>query len=159
MERVEDVIPVFAHFYTRRNPFFEGHIDVRWTSFSLCFLAGEWSNDSPCWLLSLIKWQCCLPAQCLLSTGVYRSMSLHSLTGANVPLFLHTSFCGSLIRFFVFVFFYLLHRLYVSPKKQVADPGHESPLKWCRQALDQRSPETELACRTLMSRLDQSKQP
>ncbi|XP_075888950.1 SLAIN motif-containing protein-like isoform X2 [Nelusetta ayraudi] len=46
--------------------------------------------------------------------------------------------------------------LYVSPKKQVADPGHESPLKWCRQALDQRSPETEMACRTLMSRLDQS---
>lgn len=46
--------------------------------------------------------------------------------------------------------------LYVSPKKQVADPGHESPLKWCRQALDQRSPETEIACRTLMSRLDQT---
>ncbi|CAF99099.1 unnamed protein product [Tetraodon nigroviridis] len=43
----------------------------------------------------------------------------------------------------------------VSPKKQVADPGPESPLKWCRQALDQRSPETEMACRTLISRLDQ----
>ncbi|XP_056899307.1 SLAIN motif-containing protein-like isoform X3 [Takifugu flavidus] len=46
--------------------------------------------------------------------------------------------------------------LYVSPKKQVADPGPESPLKWCRQALDHRSPETEIACRTLLSRLDQS---
>ncbi|GAA6230294.1 SLAIN motif-containing protein-like, partial [Lates japonicus] len=46
--------------------------------------------------------------------------------------------------------------LYVSPKKQVADPGPESPLKWCRQVLDHRSPETELACRTLISRLDQS---
>ncbi|KAM3612212.1 uncharacterized protein V6R79_004734 [Siganus canaliculatus] len=46
--------------------------------------------------------------------------------------------------------------LYVSPKKQVADAGPESPLKWCRQALDHRSPETEMACRTLISRLDQS---
>lgn len=45
----------------------------------------------------------------------------------------------------------------MSPKKQVADPGPESPLKWCRQALDHRSPETEMACRTLISRLDQSK--
>ncbi|XP_042349224.1 SLAIN motif-containing protein-like isoform X2 [Plectropomus leopardus] len=46
--------------------------------------------------------------------------------------------------------------LYVSPKKQVADQGPESPLKWCRQALDHRSPETEIACRTLISRLDQT---
>uniref|UniRef100_A0A669BHM4 Zgc:66447 n=1 Tax=Oreochromis niloticus TaxID=8128 RepID=A0A669BHM4_ORENI len=46
--------------------------------------------------------------------------------------------------------------LYVSPKKQVADPGPDSPLKWCRQVLDHRSPETEMACRTLISRLDQS---
>ncbi|KAG8004127.1 SLAIN motif-containing protein-like, partial [Nibea albiflora] len=46
--------------------------------------------------------------------------------------------------------------LYVSPKKQVADPGPESPLKWCRQALDHRSPETEMACRTLINRLDQT---
>uniref|UniRef100_UPI0037E7E359 SLAIN motif-containing protein-like isoform X2 n=1 Tax=Semicossyphus pulcher TaxID=241346 RepID=UPI0037E7E359 len=45
--------------------------------------------------------------------------------------------------------------LYVSPKKQVADQGPESPLKWCRQALDHRSPETEMACRTLINRLDQ----
>lgn len=49
-----------------------------------------------------------------------------------------------------------LHRLYVSPKKQAADAGPDSPLKWCRQVLDHRSPETELACRTLISRLDQS---
>uniref|UniRef100_A0A1A8L500 SLAIN motif family, member 2 n=1 Tax=Nothobranchius pienaari TaxID=704102 RepID=A0A1A8L500_9TELE len=46
--------------------------------------------------------------------------------------------------------------LYVSPKKQLADSGPDSPLKWCRQALDHRSPETELACRTLISRLDQT---
>ncbi|XP_028272811.1 SLAIN motif-containing protein-like [Parambassis ranga] len=56
--------------------------------------------------------------------------------------------------------------LYVSPKKQVADPGPaldpgptldpDSPLKWCRQALDHRSPETEIACRTLINRLDQT---
>ncbi|XP_068449563.1 SLAIN motif-containing protein-like [Clinocottus analis] len=46
--------------------------------------------------------------------------------------------------------------LYVSPKKQVNDQGPESPLKWCRQALDHRSPETEIACRTLISRLDQT---
>lgn len=46
--------------------------------------------------------------------------------------------------------------LYVSPKKQVADPGPDSPMKWCRQALDHRSPETEMACRTLINRLDQT---
>ncbi|XP_024918648.1 SLAIN motif-containing protein-like isoform X1 [Cynoglossus semilaevis] len=46
--------------------------------------------------------------------------------------------------------------LYVSPKKQVADTGPESPMKWCRQALDHKTPETELACRTLISRLDQT---
>ncbi|XP_029917951.1 SLAIN motif-containing protein-like isoform X3 [Myripristis murdjan] len=46
--------------------------------------------------------------------------------------------------------------LYVSPKKQVADPGPESPLKWCRKVLDHPSPETEVACRTLINRLDQT---
>ncbi|CAL1613433.1 unnamed protein product [Knipowitschia caucasica] len=46
--------------------------------------------------------------------------------------------------------------LYVSPKKQVADAGPGSPLKWCRQVLDHRSPETEVACQTLINRLDQS---
>ncbi|XP_020562319.1 SLAIN motif-containing protein-like isoform X2 [Oryzias latipes] len=46
--------------------------------------------------------------------------------------------------------------LYVSPKKQIADPGPDSPLKWCRQALDHRSPETEMACKTLINRLDQT---
>ncbi|KAJ8014981.1 hypothetical protein DPEC_G00021410 [Dallia pectoralis] len=47
--------------------------------------------------------------------------------------------------------------LYVSPKKQVAAeqiPG--SPLKWCRKVLDHPSPETEVACRTLLNRLDQT---
>lgn len=46
--------------------------------------------------------------------------------------------------------------LYVSPKKQVAEAGPHSPMKWCRQALDHRSPETEIACRTFINRLDQS---
>ncbi|KAM9795259.1 SLAIN motif-containing protein-like [Neosynchiropus ocellatus] len=46
--------------------------------------------------------------------------------------------------------------LYVSPKKQMAEAGPDSPLKWCRQVLDHRSPETELACRTLITRLDQT---
>lgn len=38
----------------------------------------------------------------------------------------------------------------------MAEQGPDSPLKWCRQALDHRSPETEMACRTLINRLDQS---
>ncbi|KAJ3587773.1 hypothetical protein NHX12_011370 [Muraenolepis orangiensis] len=46
--------------------------------------------------------------------------------------------------------------LYVSPKKQVAEPWPESPLKWCRRVLDHPSPETEVACRTLLNRLDQT---
>ncbi|XP_019725403.1 SLAIN motif-containing protein-like isoform X1 [Hippocampus comes] len=46
--------------------------------------------------------------------------------------------------------------LYISPKKQVSDAGPESPLKWCRQVLDNPSPETEKACRTLITRLDQT---
>ncbi|XP_058052834.1 SLAIN motif-containing protein-like isoform X2 [Ahaetulla prasina] len=44
--------------------------------------------------------------------------------------------------------------LYVSPRKPPTDKK-ESPLKWCRQVLDHPSPETEAACRTLISRLDQ----
>ncbi|XP_016415942.1 SLAIN motif-containing protein-like isoform X2 [Sinocyclocheilus rhinocerous] len=47
--------------------------------------------------------------------------------------------------------------LYVSPKKQVAaELGPESPLKWSRKVLDHPSPETEVACRTLINRLDQT---
>ncbi|XP_035990860.1 SLAIN motif-containing protein-like isoform X3 [Fundulus heteroclitus] len=46
--------------------------------------------------------------------------------------------------------------LYVSPRKQAAEQRPDSPLKWCRQALDHRTPETEMACRTLISRLDQT---
>ncbi|XP_037317321.2 SLAIN motif-containing protein-like [Pungitius pungitius] len=46
--------------------------------------------------------------------------------------------------------------LYVSPKKHVEDQGPDSPMKWCRQAFDHRSPETEIACRTLINRLDQT---
>ncbi|KAI5624733.1 SLAIN motif-containing protein-like isoform X1, partial [Silurus asotus] len=47
--------------------------------------------------------------------------------------------------------------LYVSPKKRLqSEQAPESPLKWCRKVLDHPSPETEVACRTLLSRLDQS---
>ncbi|KAJ8254907.1 hypothetical protein GJAV_G00198710 [Gymnothorax javanicus] len=47
--------------------------------------------------------------------------------------------------------------LYVSPKKQVlAEQRPESPLKWCRKVLDHPSPETEVACKTLINRLDQT---
>ncbi|NWY56712.1 SLAIL protein, partial [Chionis minor] len=45
--------------------------------------------------------------------------------------------------------------LYVSPRKSAADQKTDSPLKWCRQVLDNPSPETEAACRTLINRLDQ----
>ncbi|XP_056347135.1 SLAIN motif-containing protein-like isoform X2 [Oenanthe melanoleuca] len=44
--------------------------------------------------------------------------------------------------------------LYVSPRKSV-DEKTASPLKWCRQVLDNPSPEIEAACRTLINRLDQ----
>ncbi|XP_039187514.1 SLAIN motif-containing protein-like isoform X2 [Crotalus tigris] len=44
--------------------------------------------------------------------------------------------------------------LYISPRNPPTDKK-ESPLKWCRQVLDHPSPETEAACRTLISRLDQ----
>ncbi|XP_010182886.1 PREDICTED: SLAIN motif-containing protein-like [Mesitornis unicolor] len=46
--------------------------------------------------------------------------------------------------------------LYVSPRKSATDPKTDSPLKWCRQVLDNPSPETEAACRTLINRLDQA---
>ncbi|XP_042333809.1 SLAIN motif-containing protein-like isoform X2 [Sceloporus undulatus] len=45
--------------------------------------------------------------------------------------------------------------LYVSPRKP-STSEKESPLKWCRQVLDNPSPETEAACRTLIGRLDQA---
>ncbi|XP_061862638.1 SLAIN motif-containing protein-like isoform X3 [Colius striatus] len=44
--------------------------------------------------------------------------------------------------------------LYVSPRRPT-DQKTNSPLKWCRQLLDNPSPETEAACRTLINRLDQ----
>ncbi|NWR80724.1 SLAIL protein, partial [Centropus unirufus] len=45
--------------------------------------------------------------------------------------------------------------LYVSPRKPPADQKVDSPPKWCRQVLDNRGPETEVACRSLITRLDQ----
>ncbi|XP_078520183.1 SLAIN motif-containing protein-like isoform X2 [Lissotriton helveticus] len=46
--------------------------------------------------------------------------------------------------------------LYVSPhKKCAAEQKPESPLQWCRQVLDHHSPETDTACRNLISRIDQ----
>ncbi|XP_075797323.1 SLAIN motif-containing protein-like isoform X4 [Pelodiscus sinensis] len=45
--------------------------------------------------------------------------------------------------------------LYVSPRKSTAHQKTESPIKWCRQVLDNPSPETEVACRALINRLDQ----
>ncbi|XP_053555413.1 SLAIN motif-containing protein-like [Bombina bombina] len=47
--------------------------------------------------------------------------------------------------------------LYVSPKKMESEePKPDSPLKWCRQVLDHHSPETEVACQTLIGKLDQA---
>ncbi|XP_071425701.1 SLAIN motif-containing protein-like isoform X2 [Pithys albifrons albifrons] len=45
--------------------------------------------------------------------------------------------------------------LYVSPRRSAEDKA-ASPLQWCRQVLDNPSPEIEAACRTLISRLDQA---
>ncbi|XP_064319529.1 SLAIN motif-containing protein-like isoform X1 [Phalacrocorax carbo] len=45
--------------------------------------------------------------------------------------------------------------LYVSPRKST-ELKTDSPLKWYRQVLDNPSPETEAACRTLINRLDQA---
>lgn len=46
--------------------------------------------------------------------------------------------------------------LYESPKKGAsAERSDETPIKWCRQVLDNPSPETEVACRTLINILDQ----
>lgn len=47
-------------------------------------------------------------------------------------------------------------RLYQSPNKQVFDERSESALGWCRHVLDNPSPETEAACRSLINRLEQS---
>ncbi|XP_035522795.1 SLAIN motif-containing protein-like [Morone saxatilis] len=47
-------------------------------------------------------------------------------------------------------------RLYESPKKQDFVGRSESALGWCRRVLDNPSPETEAACRSLINRLDQN---
>lgn len=46
----------------------------------------------------------------------------------------------------------------MSPRKSLEEKT-ASPLKWCRQVLDNPSPEIEAACRTLINRLDQGKVP
>ncbi|XP_053931880.1 SLAIN motif-containing protein-like isoform X1 [Cuculus canorus] len=46
--------------------------------------------------------------------------------------------------------------LYMSPRKPVTEEKTDSPLKWCRQVLDNPGPEKEVACRSLISRLDQA---
>ncbi|XP_046906357.1 SLAIN motif-containing protein-like isoform X1 [Hypomesus transpacificus] len=47
--------------------------------------------------------------------------------------------------------------LYESQKKHAFVEGNvESPVKWCRKVLDNHSPETEVACRTLINMLDQN---
>ncbi|XP_060911453.1 SLAIN motif-containing protein-like [Labrus mixtus] len=45
--------------------------------------------------------------------------------------------------------------LYESPKKPVFEEKTESALTWCRQVLDNPSPEVEAACRQLINRLDE----
>lgn len=47
--------------------------------------------------------------------------------------------------------------LYESPKKEaIVDDNLESPLKWSRKVLDNPSPETDVACRTLINMLEQN---
>ncbi|XP_044079643.1 SLAIN motif-containing protein-like [Siniperca chuatsi] len=46
--------------------------------------------------------------------------------------------------------------LYESPKKQEFVERSESALRWCRHVLDNPSPQTETACRSLTNKLDQS---
>ncbi|XP_041657994.1 SLAIN motif-containing protein-like [Cheilinus undulatus] len=45
--------------------------------------------------------------------------------------------------------------LYESPKKHQFEEKSESALTWCRQVLDNPSPEVEAACRQLINRLDE----
>ncbi|XP_059208070.1 SLAIN motif-containing protein-like [Centropristis striata] len=47
------------------------------------------------------------------------------------------------------------YRLYESSKKQLFVERSDSALRWCRHVLDNPSPETEAACRSLINRLDQ----
>ncbi|NWH77673.1 SLAIL protein, partial [Piaya cayana] len=44
--------------------------------------------------------------------------------------------------------------LYVSPRKPGIEQKTDSPLKWCRQVLGNPGPETEVACQSLITRLD-----
>lgn len=47
--------------------------------------------------------------------------------------------------------------LYESPKKEaIVEDNLESPLKWSRKVLDNPSPETDVACRTLINMLEQN---
>lgn len=50
------------------------------------------------------------------------------------------------------IFFYVPPRLYQSSKKTF-DSRSQSALGWCRHVLDNPSPETEAACRSLINKL------
>ncbi|XP_075876546.1 SLAIN motif-containing protein-like [Nelusetta ayraudi] len=47
--------------------------------------------------------------------------------------------------------------LYQPPKRQLSEDRGDSALRWCRHVLDNPSPETATACRSLINRLDQGK--
>lgn len=49
------------------------------------------------------------------------------------------------------------HRLYQPTKRQLSEEEGDSALRWCRHVLDNPSPETAAACRSLINRLDQGK--
>ena len=87
------------------------------------------------------------------------SSSLYSSSVASALVISPNTFSSCCALALLCLWYMSVFRLYVSPKKHVAEPCPESPLKWCRRVLDHPSPETEVACRSLINRLDQSTQP
>lgn len=51
----------------------------------------------------------------------------------------------------------VFYRLYQPTKRQLSEDRRDSALGWCRHVLDNPSPETAAACRSLINRLDQGK--